>query len=75
MPYLDHISFHRYFHRGHSTGFSDDEYLDLMLDVGDFEKPIQESIQAIDQVAPFRAKMRVFGPMKPKPIGLVIDEW
>ena len=75
LPYLDHISFHRYFRRGHSTGFSDDEYLDLMLDVGDFEKLIQESIQAIDQVEPFRAKMRVFGPMKPKPIGLVIDEW
>ena len=75
LPYLDHVSFHRYFRRGHSTDFTDDEYLELMLDVGDFEKLIQESIQAIDQVASFRAKMRVFGPLKPKPIGLVIDEW
>ena len=69
LPYLDHVSFHRYFRRGHSTDFTDDEYLELMLDVGDFEKLIQESIHAIDQVESFRAKMRVFGPLKPKPIG------
>ena len=75
LPYLDHVSFHRYFRRGHSTDFSDDEYLGLMLDVTDFEQLIQESLQAIDQVQPLRAKMRVFGPLKPKPIGLVIDEW
>ena len=75
LPYLDHVSFHRYFRRGHSTNFTDEQYLELMLDVGDFEKLIQESIEAIDAVAPFRAKMRLFGPLKPKPIGLVIDEW
>ena len=75
LPYLDHVSFHRYFRRGHSTGFTDDEYLELMLDVVDFEKLIQESLHAIDQVQPLRARMRVFGPLKPKPIGLVIDEW
>ena len=57
------------------TGFTDDEYLELMLNVGHFEKLIQESIQAIDQVESFRAKMRVFGPLKPKPIGLAVDEW
>ena len=75
LPYLDHVSFHRYFRRGHSTDFSDDEYLALMLDVTDFEQLIQESLQAIDQVQPLRSRMRVFGPLKPKPIGLVIDEW
>ena len=75
LPYLDHISFHRYFRRGHSTEFTDAEYLELMLDVTDFEKLIQESLQAIDQVEPLRAKMRVFGPLKPNSIGLVIDEW
>ncbi len=75
LPYLDHLSIHRYFRRGHSTNFSDAEYTELMLDVSDFKTTIQAAIAAIDQFEPIRAKIPVFGPLKPKPIGLIIDEW
>ena len=34
LPYLDHLSVHRYFRRGHSTKFSDADYNALMLDLG-----------------------------------------
>ncbi|MGQ0634434.1 MAG: alpha-N-arabinofuranosidase [Planctomycetaceae bacterium] len=75
LPYLDHLSIHRYFRRGHSTNFSDDQYTDLMLDVIDFEKLIQDALSAIDAVEPLRARIPLFGQMKRKPIGLIIDEW
>lgn len=75
LPYLDHLSIHRYFRRGHSTEFSDADHIDLMLDVSDFENTLKDTIRAIEAVEPHRAKMPLFGPLKPKPIGLAIDEW
>jgi alpha-L-arabinofuranosidase len=75
LPYLDHLSVHRYFRRGNSADFTDADYTDLMLDVSDFENTITAAIRDIEAVEPRRAKMPVFGPLKPKPIGLTIDEW
>jgi alpha-N-arabinofuranosidase len=75
LPYLDHLSVHRYFRRGNSSDFSDGDYAELMLDVSDFENTIKDAIRDIDAVEHRRAKMPVFGPLKPKPIGLAIDEW
>jgi alpha-N-arabinofuranosidase len=75
LPYLDHLSIHRYFRRGHSSEFSDGDYYDLMLDVSDFENTIKDAIRAIDSVEPIRVKIPLFGPLRPQPIGLIIDEW
>jgi alpha-N-arabinofuranosidase len=76
LPYLDHLSIHKYFRRGPSTTFSDAEYTNLMLDLTEFENLIRSALSAIDEVEPRRAKYPVFGDMpRNKPIGLVIDEW
>jgi alpha-N-arabinofuranosidase len=75
LPYLDHLSVHQYFRFGDSTHFTDAEYLRLMFDLDNFEKLIAGSIAAIEAVEPQRAKIRLFGGLQPKPIGLVIDEW
>lgn len=75
LPYLDHLSIHRYFRRGHSTKFTDEEYTELMLDLSVFEDRIADALKAIDEVAAARARIRLFGALQPKPIGLVIDEW
>ena len=75
LAYLDQLSVHQYFRFGDSTHFSDAEYLNLMFDLGNFEKLITSSIAAMEAVEPQRARIRLFGDLKPKPIGLVIDEW
>jgi alpha-N-arabinofuranosidase len=75
LPYLDHLSVHQYFRFGDSTRFTGEEYLGLMFDLGNFEKLISNSIAAIQSVEPQRERMRLFGGLKPGPIGLVIDEW
>jgi alpha-N-arabinofuranosidase len=75
LKYLDHLSIHRYFRRGHSTKFTGADYANLMTDLVAFEQLIRASTEAIDAVEPERAKIRVFGGIKPKPIGLIIDEW
>lgn len=75
LPYLDHLSVHRYFRRGHSTKFSDGEYTGLMQDLGAFDALIRDALAAIDEVEPRRAKIPVFGRMPRKPMGLILDEW
>ncbi len=75
LPYLDHLSVHRYFRRGHSVNFTDSDHIKLMLDLTAFENLITGAIGAIREVEAQRAKMPLFGPLKPKPIGLIIDEW
>ena len=75
LPYLDHLSFHQYFRHGHSTEFTPQEYNSMMLELGDFERNITSAIRAIEEVEPARARIPLFGGLKPKPIGLVIDEW
>jgi alpha-N-arabinofuranosidase len=75
LPYLDHLSIHRYFRRGHSTQFTDNDYRGLMTDLVPFEQLIRDSIRAIEAVEPQRSKIPVFGRLKPRPVGLVIDEW
>ena len=76
LPYLDHLSIHKYFRRGPSTTFSDGEYTDLMLDLTEFETLIRKALSAIDEVEPRRAKYHVFGDMpRNRAIDLVIDEW
>lgn len=75
LPYLDHLSVHRYFRRGHSTKFTDADYLSLMLDLNAFEALIKDALAAMDEVEPRRAKIPVFGKMPRKPMGLILDEW
>jgi len=75
LPYLDHLSIHHYSRFGDSTRFTDREYLGLMFDLGNFERMIVNSIAAIEEVEPERERIPLFGNLKPKPIGLVIDEW
>jgi alpha-N-arabinofuranosidase len=75
LAYLDQLSVHQYFRFGDSTHFTDAEYLNLMFELGNFEKLITSSIAAIEAVEPQRARIRLFGDLKPKPVGLVIDEW
>jgi alpha-N-arabinofuranosidase len=75
LPFLDHLSIHQYFRFGDSTRFSDAEYLKLMFELGNFEKLIASSIAAIEEVEPARSRIRLFGDLKTKPVGLVIDEW
>jgi alpha-L-arabinofuranosidase len=75
LPYLDHVSIHNYFRRGHSTQFTDNEYRELMLDLTPFEGMIREALAAIDAVEPLRRKIPVFGKLERKPLGLIIDEW
>ena len=58
LPYLDHLSVHRYFRRGHSTKFSDADYNNLMLDLAAFETLIRDALAAIDEVEPRRGKDR-----------------
>ena len=75
LPYLDHLSVHSYFRRGHSTNFTDADYNNLMQDVPVFETLIRDALAAIDEVEPRRAKIPVFGKMPRRPMGLIIDEW
>jgi alpha-N-arabinofuranosidase len=75
LPYLDHLSVHRYFRRGHSTKFTDAEYMSLMSDLTAFDSLIRDCLAAIDEVEPRRAKIPVFGKMPRKPMGLILDEW
>ncbi|MGH9704607.1 MAG: alpha-N-arabinofuranosidase [Candidatus Acidiferrales bacterium] len=76
LPYLDHLSIHKYFRRGPSITFSDAEYTNLMLDLTEFESLIRSALAALDEVEPRRAKYPVFGKMpRNKPVSLVIDEW
>ena len=75
LPYLDHLSIHHYFRHGPSTNFSDDQYTDLMLDLGQFENRITDAIGALEQVEPAPAAVRLFGKLQPARLGLVIDEW
>lgn len=75
LPYLDHLSVHRYFRRGHSTRFTDTDYDSLMQDLPVFEKVIRDALAAIDEVEPRRARIPVFGKLSPKPLGLIVDEW
>lgn len=75
LPYVDHLSIHKYFRRGHSTKFSDTEYVELMLDIASLQKVIEEGLAAIDQVESRRAKIPLFGTMPRKPMGFVVDEW
>ncbi len=60
---LDHISIHRYFHRGTAQGFSDSEFHALFGDLLTMERDIQEA----------DALLSYFYP--DKFIGLIIDEW
>ena len=75
LPYLNHLSIHHYFRRGRTTQFSDDEYHALMRDLTPFEEEIRTAISALQKADQRRAKIAVFGTMKLRPLGLVIDEW
>ena len=64
---LDHLSIHYYFGNpkfGGDIEFTDEEYLNLLLDVQNLEHQIQQTINIVD----FFSKGR-------KNIGIVVDEW
>ena len=76
LPYLDYLSIHKYFRRGPSITFSDNDYTSLMLDLTELETLIRKALAALDDIEPRRGKYRVFGNMpRNKPVELVIDEW
>ena len=75
LPYLNHLSVHRYFRRGHSTQFTDADYSNLMQDLTVFESLIGDCLAAIDEVEPRRSKTPVFGKMPYRKMGLILDEW
>ena len=73
LPYLNHLSIHRYSRRGASTQFSDDDYQRLLDDVGAFEDEIRTAIAALQDADVRRSKVSVFSAMKLRPLGLVIE--
>ena len=75
LPYINHLSLHRYFRRGRTAEFTEEEYTKLMQDTGAFETEIRTAIAAIKEIEPVREKIPVFGQMKLRPVGVVIDEW
>jgi len=64
---IDHLSIHYYFrgpNYGGDTKFTDEEYLNLLLDVQNLEYQIQQAIDVVD-----------FFSERRKDIGIVVDEW
>jgi alpha-N-arabinofuranosidase len=46
-----------------------------MADTAAFETEIKTAIAAVKEIEPVRAKIPVFGAIKPRPVGIIIDEW
>lgn len=60
---IDHLSIHRYFHRGSGSQFSDSEYCALFADLLAMERDIQQADRLLGYFYP------------DKFVGLVVDEW
>jgi alpha-N-arabinofuranosidase len=61
---MDHISIHRYYHRGHQTDFTEDDYYGLYAEASHVDDDIRATAGALDDV--------VRGS---KFIGIILDEW
>jgi alpha-N-arabinofuranosidase len=60
---LDHLSIHRYFHRGHGSQFSDSEYHALFADLLTLERDLRQADELLGYFYP------------DKFVGLAVDEW
>lgn len=61
---MDHLSIHRYYHRGHQTDFTEDDYYGLYAEASHVDDDIRATAGALDDVV--RAS---------KFIGIILDEW
>ena len=61
---MDHLSIHRYYHRGHQTEFAEEDYYGLYAEATWVEDDIRSTVGALDDI--------VRGS---KFIGICLDEW
>ncbi len=61
---IDHLSIHRYYHRGHQTDFDEDDYYGLYAEATAVDDDIRATVGALDDI--------VRGS---KFIGIALDEW
>lgn len=60
---IDHLSIHRYFHRGHGATFSDSEYRALFGDLAALERDLEAAEHLLAYAYP------------DKFVGIIVDEW